>query len=107
MVTDNNPTWDVIVDLRPESPTYLRHFAVELSADNHKTLFVPKMFAHGFQTLTDDAEVFYLMGEFYSPGHARGVRWDDPALAIEWPLPVSEISEKDTSWPLIERGDGS
>jgi len=93
--------WDVIVDMRHDSPTYLRHFAVELSADNHHALYVPEMFAHGFQTLVDDTEVFYMMGEFHSPGHARGLRHDDPVLEIEWPLPVSVISDRDLQWALL------
>ncbi len=93
---------DVIVDLRPDSPAYRRHYAVELSAENRLALFVPELCAHGFQTMTDGAEVSYLMGEFYDPDAQRGVRWDDPAFAIPWPLAVTEISEKDASWPLVE-----
>jgi len=87
--------FDVIVDLREGSPTLGKWFGVELSADNHRLLYVPKGLAHGFQTLTDDAEVYYQMSEFYSPAHASGVRYDDPALKIIWPLPVTVISEKD------------
>lgn len=94
---------DVIVDLRPESPTYCRWFAVELNATNQRALYIPIGFAHGFQTLADDAEVFYQMSEFFSPEHARGVRWDDPAFGIEWPLPVSSISEKDASYSHYQR----
>lgn len=94
--------YDVIVDLRQDSPTYLQHIGVELSAENHRSLYVPEMFAHGYQTLTPDAEIMYLVSEFYSPGHENGLRYDDPALAIEWPLPVSLMSEKDRSWPLIQ-----
>ncbi len=93
---------DVIVDLRPDSPAYRRHYAVDLSAENRLALFVPELCAHGFQTMTDGAEVSYLMGEFYDPDAQRGVRWDDPAFAIPWPLAVTEISEKDASWPLVE-----
>jgi dTDP-4-dehydrorhamnose 3,5-epimerase len=89
---------DVIVDLRPESPAYLRHFAIELTEDNHRMLFVPPGFAHGFQTLTDDAEVFYHMSAAYSADQARGVRWNDPALGISWPLPASVISSRDESY---------
>jgi dTDP-4-dehydrorhamnose 3,5-epimerase len=92
---------DVIVDLRPDSPTYLRHVAVELSAANRRALYVPPLCAHGFQTLTDDAEVSYQMSEFYAPAQERGVRYDDPALGLAWPLPVSEISAKDAGWPLL------
>ncbi|MEY2439045.1 MAG: dTDP-4-dehydrorhamnose 3,5-epimerase [Verrucomicrobiota bacterium] len=94
--------WDVIVDMRPASPTYLQHLAVELSADNRKAIYVPDMFAHGNQALSDSAELLYFVGEFYTPGCERGVRFDDPALAIDWPLPVTVITEKDKSWPLID-----
>jgi dTDP-4-dehydrorhamnose 3,5-epimerase len=90
--------YDVIVDLRPESPTYTHHFAVELTATNHRSLYVPPGFAHGFQTLEDDAEVFYQMSEAYSPAHERGLRWNDPALAIQWPLPPMVISPKDENY---------
>jgi dTDP-4-dehydrorhamnose 3,5-epimerase len=77
--------YDVIIDLRPASPTFKRHFAVELSAENHRMLYIPDDFAHGFQTLEDDTEVFYQMAQRYSAEHARGVRWNDPAFGIEWP----------------------
>ena len=89
--------YDVIIDLRPESPTYLSHIGVELTAENRRSLYIPEMFAHGFQTLTDEAEVVYQMSEFYAPECQRGLRYDDPALGIHWPLPVSEISDKDAS----------
>jgi len=92
---------DVIVDLRPDSPTYLKHIGVELSAQNHRALYVPKMFAHGFQTLEDNSEVFYQISEFYSPEASTGLRYNDPKLAINWPRPVTTISEKDSSWPLL------
>ena len=92
---------DVIVDLRTESPTYLHHFAVELTAESHRALYVPQRFAHGYQALTDGAEVLYLVGEYYTPEAERGLRWNDPALGIEWPLPVSELSPKDAAWPLL------
>jgi dTDP-4-dehydrorhamnose 3,5-epimerase len=95
--------YDVIVDLRPDSPTYLRHVGVELTVDNHRSLYVPAMFAHGFQTLSDDTEVSYLVSEFYAPGHERGLRHDDPALGIEWPLPVTVVSDKDRAWPLLDQ----
>lgn len=94
--------WDVIVDLRPDSPTYLKHIGVELTAENRKALYVPRMFAHGYQTLADDTEVVYQVDEFYAPQHERGLRYDDPELGIEWPLPVSMISRKDQSWPLLK-----
>ncbi len=93
---------DVIVDLRPDSPTYLQHVAVDLTAENRLALFVPRMFAHGYQTLTDGAEVTYQVSEFYTPGMERGIRYDDPALGIRWPRDVAVISEKDRSWPAFE-----
>jgi dTDP-4-dehydrorhamnose 3,5-epimerase len=94
--------YDVIVDLRPESPTFRQHLAVTLSARDRRALYIPEMVAHGFQTLDDDTEVFYHISQFYAPDQAAGVRFDDPALAIPWPLPVSVISEKDRSWPLLD-----
>lgn len=97
---------DVIVDMRPGSLTYLQHVAVELSANNHRALYVPELFAHGYQTLTDGAEVSYQVGEFYTPGYERGLRHDDPMLGLSWPLPVSVISEKDAAWPRLESHEG-
>jgi dTDP-4-dehydrorhamnose 3,5-epimerase len=94
--------YDVIIDLRPDSPTYRQHIGVELSADNRRALYVPEMFAHGYQTLTDDAEVVYQVTEFYTPGYERGARYNDPAFGIEWPMPVAVISDKDANWPLVE-----
>ena len=94
--------YDVIVDLRPQSPTYLQHFGVELSAENRRALYIPEMFAHGYQALVDGAEVIYQVGEFYTPGCERGFRYDDPVFNIQWPLPVSVISEKDMSWSPFE-----
>jgi dTDP-4-dehydrorhamnose 3,5-epimerase len=94
--------YDVIIDLRPDSPTYRQHIGVELSADNRRALYVPEMFAHGYQTLTDDAEVVYQVTEFYTPGYERGARYNDPAFGIEWPMPVQVISDKDANWPLVE-----
>ncbi|MBD2208541.1 dTDP-4-dehydrorhamnose 3,5-epimerase [Nostoc linckia FACHB-104] len=93
--------YDVIIDMRPDSPTFLSHIGVELTADNHRALYVPELFAHGYQALTDDAEVVYQVGEFYTPGYERGLRYDDPFFNIEWPLEVTEISEKDLNWPLL------
>jgi len=90
---------DVIVDLRPESATNKHWVGVELSAENHKMLYVPEHFAHGFATLEDDTEVAYQMSERYSPGASRGVRWDDPAFSIDWPIGVAVISERDRAWP--------
>ena len=94
--------WDVIVDLRPDSPTYLRHIGVELTAKNRRALYIPEMFAHGFQTLEDGTEIFYQMGEFYAPKLAGGLRYDDPKLGIKWPLPVASISDKDLGWTLLQ-----
>jgi dTDP-4-dehydrorhamnose 3,5-epimerase len=94
--------WDVIVDLRPESPTWLQHVGVELSDANRRQLYVPELFAHGYLTLTPDAEVAYQVGEFYTPGAERGIRWDDPALGIEWPVPVDVVSDKDAGWPAFD-----
>jgi len=91
--------YDVIVDLRPDSPTFKQWVAVELSAGNRKTLYIPQGLAHGFLTLKDDTEVFYQMSEFYHPESARGVRWNDPAFKIEWALPDPILSEKDQSYP--------
>jgi dTDP-4-dehydrorhamnose 3,5-epimerase len=93
--------WDVIVDLRSKSPTYLEHFSIELTAKNRHALYIPEMFAHGFQALEDETEVFYQMSEFYAPELARGLRYDDPKLQITWPLPTSAISEKDLAWALL------
>jgi dTDP-4-dehydrorhamnose 3,5-epimerase len=92
---------DVVVDLRATSPTYRAHVAVELSEANRRALYVPTEFAHGFQTLVDDTEVEYQMGAPYTPGTDRGLRHDDPALAIAWPRPVTDISERDRAWPLL------
>jgi len=90
--------YDVIVDVRPESPTYMQHFGIELTAENRKALYVPEMFAHGYLTLTDGAEVVYQVGDFYQPGYERGIRYDDPALGIKWPVPIEVISDKDQKW---------
>ena len=95
--------YDVIVDLRPGSPTYLQHFGIELSEENRTALYVPEMFAHGYQALTDGAEVTYLVGEFYTPGTEKGYRYNDPAFGIQWPAPVTVISDKDANWPLFEK----
>jgi len=93
--------YDVIVDLRADSGTYRRWTAVELTERNLKMLYIPEGMAHGFQTLADDTEVFYQMFEYYSPEHASGVRWDDPAFGIRWPLDNPVISRKDLSYPLV------
>ena len=95
--------YDVIVDLRPDSPTFCQHAAVILSAENRRALYIPHGFAHGFQTLWDDSELFYHMSSFYEPSSARGFRWDDPMISIKWPEPLTVISDKDRSWPPLER----
>ncbi len=92
--------YDIIIDLRSDSPTFKRWTGVELSADNHRMLYVPRGFAHGFQTLADDTETFYMVSEFYTPESEGGVRWNDPVFGIEWPLgEPTEISDKDGGWP--------
>lgn len=91
--------YDVIIDMRPDSPTFRKWTGVELTAENYRMLYVPEHFAHGFQTLEDDTEVTYQVSQFYSPESERGVRHDDPVFQVEWPLPVEVISEKDTAWP--------
>ncbi|MCS0493959.1 dTDP-4-dehydrorhamnose 3,5-epimerase [Ancylobacter mangrovi] len=96
---------DIIVDLRPESRTYLQHTAVELTADNHRALFVPERFAHGYQVLEDCTETSYQVGEFYMPAAEGGLRYDDPRLGLSWPLPVTEMSAKDRVWPLLEEAE--
>ncbi|WIM85739.1 dTDP-4-dehydrorhamnose 3,5-epimerase [Candidatus Mycobacterium wuenschmannii] len=92
---------DVAVDVRPESPTYGKHVMVQLSADNRRALFLPPFVAHGFQTLADNTEVFYQMSGPYQEGAGQGFRWDEPEFAIDWPLPVTVISDKDAHWPLL------
>lgn len=95
--------YDVIIDLRPDSPTYMGWTGVELTEENNRLLYVPGGFAHGFQTLANDTEAFYLVTEFYTPEAEAGVRWDDPTFAIEWPLgEPTEISDKDGAWPDFE-----
>jgi dTDP-4-dehydrorhamnose 3,5-epimerase len=91
--------YDVIIDLRPSSSAFKKHFGVELSARNRKMLYIPEEFAHGFQTLEDNTEVFYQMSQFYSPEHSRGVRWNDPAFGISWPPGERIIIERDRSYP--------
>ncbi len=98
---------DVIIDLRPSSPTYCAWFGVDLTADNHRMLYVPEGFAHGFQTLSDEAVVTYLVSEFYAPGFEQGVRFDDPIFGIEWPLAVTVVSDKDRGWPNYVRHDAT
>jgi dTDP-4-dehydrorhamnose 3,5-epimerase len=96
--------FDVAVDLRRGSPTYLKWHGVELSAQNNLALYLPRGFAHGFQTLASEAELLYLHTEYYSPEHEGGLRHDDPALAIAWPLPPANLSERDGRHPLLAEG---
>ncbi len=91
--------YDVIIDLRPHSSTYMKWTAIELTAENRKMLYVPAGFAHGYQTLTDNSEVFYQVSQYYTPDAEGGVRWNDPAIQIEWPDGYRIISEKDQKWP--------
>jgi len=94
--------FDVIVDLRRGSPTFGRWFATELTAAGGRMIYVPEGFAHGFQTLRDDTELFYMMSESYSPPHARGVRWDDPQLGIRWPMAPTVMSARDRELPALD-----
>lgn len=93
--------FDVIIDLREGSPSYLRWFGAELSANNKKSLYIPEGFAHGFQTLTENAELLYLHSAFYTPGYESGILYNDPKINIQWPLPLTEISERDKNHPLL------
>jgi len=93
---------DIIVDLRPESPTYLDHISVELTEDNNRALFVPERFAHGYQTLRDKTETSYQVGEFYAPAAESGLMYNDPRLSLEWPLPIHVISEKDQKFKSLK-----
>ena len=93
--------FDVAVDIRPESPTYLAHVGVVLDPEERRALYVPEGCAHGYLTLADDCEVSYLVSEFYTPEAEGGLRWDDPRLAIDWPARVRVVSEKDAGWPLL------
>ncbi|MDF1522390.1 MAG: dTDP-4-dehydrorhamnose 3,5-epimerase [Trueperaceae bacterium] len=94
--------FDVAVDVRPSSPTHLRHVHVVLDAEERNALYVPEGFAHGYLTLEDESEVAYQVSEFYAPGVEGGLRWDDPLLEIEWPATVRAISAKDAAWPLLD-----
>jgi len=94
---------DIIVDLRPESPTYLGHVAVELTEDNGRALYVPERFAHGYQVLRDRTETSYQVGEFYTPSAEGGLRYDDPRLGLRWPRPVTVMSDKDREWGLLDQ----
>lgn len=99
--------FDVVLDLRPESPSRGKWYGVELSAENGRMLYLPEGCAHGYQTLEDDTEMHYMASAFYTPSVARGVRFNDPVFNIQWPLPMTAISEQDRTWPLIERHDRS
>jgi dTDP-4-dehydrorhamnose 3,5-epimerase len=92
---------DIIVDLRPESPTYLEHISVELSADNQRGLYIPERFGHGYITLEDKTDTTYMVGEFYTPGVEGGFMYNDPMLGLEWPMKVEVISEKDNQWKAL------
>lgn len=94
--------YDVIVDLRSESPTFKSWAGVELNAENRRMFYVPEGFAHGYQTMVENSEVFYLTTQFYQPDAERGCRWNDPAFAIQWPLEVTQISNKDKGYPDIQ-----
>ena len=95
--------FDVVLDLRPSSPSYGKWYGTELTAENGRMLYVPEGCAHGYQTLEDGTEMHYMASEFYTPSAARGVRFDDPAFGIRWPLPVAVVSEQDRNWPLVRR----
>jgi dTDP-4-dehydrorhamnose 3,5-epimerase len=95
--------FDVVLDLRPDSASYGKWHGVELSAENARMLYVPEQCAHGYQTLEDDTEMYYMTSQFYTPSAACGVRFDDPAFGIEWPLATTVVSEQDRNWPLTRR----
>lgn len=96
--------FDVIVDLRKDSPTFLKWVGIELTATNHRMLYIPKLFAHGFQTLEDNTEIFYQMSEFYEPAASKGLRWNDPRLGINWPAVGGVMSQKDQAYPNLAAG---
>jgi dTDP-4-dehydrorhamnose 3,5-epimerase len=95
--------FDVVLDIRPGSPSYGKWYGTELSAENGRMLYLPEHCAHGYQTLVDETEIYYMASEFYTPGSAHGVRFDDPAFRIQWPLMATAVSEQDRNWPLTER----
>lgn len=94
--------FDVVIDLRPDSPRFKRTFGIELTAANRKAVYAPPGLAHGFQTLVDNVELLYLMSDFYSPEASRGVRWNDPAFSIVWPLPVTVMADRDRDYPDLD-----
>ena len=95
--------FDVALDLRPESPTFGKWYGTVLSAENGRMIYVPERCAHGYQTLEDETEMYYMTSAFYTPSAARGARFDDPAFGIRWPLPATVVSQQDLNWPLVER----
>ena len=99
---DRGALWDVIVDLRPDSPTYRRWFGAELNEDNRLMMYAPRAFAHGFVRLTDNVEALYLVSALYTPSAERGLRWNDPAIGIDWPMAPREMSDKDRNWPDLD-----
>lgn len=96
--------FDVVLDLRSESPTYLQWFGTILSAENQRMLYLPERCGHGYQALEDNTNVYYLTSQYFAPAQARGARFDDPAFKIEWPLPPTAVSEADRGWPLVSEG---
>ena len=92
-----------MVDMRPESPTYRQYFGIELSASNQTMVYVPENFAHGFLSLEDDTEACYFVGAYYAPDCQGGFGYDDPAVGIQWPVPITVLSQKDKQWPLLDR----
>jgi dTDP-4-dehydrorhamnose 3,5-epimerase len=95
--------FDVALDARPESPSYGKWYSAELSAENGRMLYLPEGCAHGYQTLEESTEMYYMTSEYYTPSAVRGVRFDDPAFGIRWPLAATVLSEQDRNWPLVER----
>jgi dTDP-4-dehydrorhamnose 3,5-epimerase len=95
--------FDVVLDVRPESPSYGKWYGTELSAENGRMLYVPEGCAHGYQTLEEWTEMYYMTSAFYTPSAVRGVRFDDPAFSVQWPLVATGVSEQDRNWPLVER----
>ena len=96
--------FDVVLDLRPDSPSYGKWYGTELSAENGRMLYVPEHCAHGYQTLEENTEMYYMTSAFYTPGAVRGVRFDDPAFGIQWPLAATVVSEQDRNWPFVQLG---
>lgn len=94
--------FDTIVDTRRDSPTYKTVYSVRLDSENRKALFIPGGVAHGYQTLADNTEFMYITDQFYAPGLEKGVRFDDPLLAIPWPLPARDVADRDRQWPLVD-----